>query len=219
MKFPHFYFSLLLSFLASIVSHAQSATDYKLIFDKREMESGTIKIKCGFTVDFNGKDSLLLDFGGNLEDLSVEDLRIHSADIKYHFNPAQKKICFHKNGKDQAKVSMEYVFMNFTSAYMYGGSGAEIWEYIYTSSGEFYYPMKRGDKYSGKVRFIVPDSLEVVSSANKNPERWHKIKQMVPVNFAFLDKTVYEKNNIDSEKGSMYIKSLVNRLIRHAYRS
>ena len=52
------------------------------------------------------------------------------------------------------KVRMEYVFMNLTSVLMYGNSGAEIWESFYTSSGEYYYPMDRGNIYSGRVLLV-----------------------------------------------------------------
>lgn len=200
MKFSLLIFSSLLLFLLSIVSHAQSTTDYKLIIDKTGMGDGTIQVQCEFTIDFNGSDSLLLDFGGNLEVASVEELSVRPSNIRYSFYPAQKKLCIHKSVKDQMKVSMDYIFMNLTSVLMYGDSGAEIWEYIYTSSGEFYYPMNRGDLYSGKVKFIVPDSLIVISSTNKNPEQWHRIEQMVPLNFAYLDKSVYEKRTFNDEK-------------------
>lgn len=200
MKLSQYIYSFLLSMMLSIASYAQSSTDYKLVFDKTDVGSGAIKVRCDFTIDFNGRDSLILDFGGNLEEESVAELSIKSNKVRYDFCPDKKTICFHKNKKDRMKVRMEYVFMNLTSVLMYGNSGAEIWESFYTSSGEFYYPMDRGNIYSGRVRFIVPDSLEVVSSASKNPERWHKIKQMVPLNFAFLDKTLYEKVSIDSER-------------------
>lgn len=190
---------LSLSFLASIVSQAQSATDYKLLFDKTDVGAGTIKIKCELTIDFDGKDSLLMDFGGSLEEESVSELSIVPADIRYHFKPNDKKICFYKKRKERVKVSMEYVYMNLTSVLMYVGSGAEIWECIQTHSGEFYYPMNLGDIYAGKVKFTVPDSLEVISSANKEPEKWHKIEQMVPLNFAFLEKSIYEKQTLENK--------------------
>ena len=146
----------------SIASYAQSSTDYKLVFDKTDVGSGAIKVRCDFTIDFNGRDSLILDFGGNLEEESVAELSIQPNRIKYLFCPDKKMICFHKNKIDRIKVRMEYVFMNLTSVLMYGNSGAEIWESLYTSSGEFYYPMNRGNIYSGRARFIFPDSLEVV---------------------------------------------------------
>ena len=39
----------------SIASYAQSSTDYKLVFDKTDVGSGAIKVRCDFTIDFNGK--------------------------------------------------------------------------------------------------------------------------------------------------------------------
>ena len=70
MKLSQYIYSFLLSMTLSIASYAQSSTDYKLVFDKTDVGSGAIKVRCDFTIDFNGKDSLILDFGGNLEEES-----------------------------------------------------------------------------------------------------------------------------------------------------
>ena len=73
---------------------AQSVTDYRLLFDKCGMGSGVLKVQCDFTIDFAGCDSVVLDFGGNFEELSVEELTVMPDTLRYRFDPLSKQIFF-----------------------------------------------------------------------------------------------------------------------------
>ena len=117
------------------------------------MGDGALNIYCGFTVDFEDKDSLTLDFGGNLGDNAIEDLSISPKYIKYSFNPIAKKLTLYRNRKNKERIELNYIFLNITSILMYANSGVEIWECIYSSNGEFYYPIKKGNRYKANVLF------------------------------------------------------------------
>ena len=178
---------------------SQETRDYRISFDKRDMGSGAIKIECSFTIEFEDKDSIVLDFGGPLLDDSVVSLNVVPSSLKYSFIPEQREIKFYNTGNRKIQVHMSYEYLNLTSVLMYADSGSEIWEYIYTGSGEFYYPMKKGKRYSGKVRYLVPDSLIIVSSGKQIDAKWYKINQRVPLNFAFLDKEQYVRQTIGED--------------------
>lgn len=178
---------------------SQEIRDYKISFDKRGMGSGAIKIECSFIIEFQDKDSIVLDFGGPLLDDSVVALNLAPSSLKYSYDPEKREIKFYNTGVKETRVQMNYEYLNVTSVLMYANSGSEIWEYIYTGSGEFYYPMKRGKRYSGKVRYLVPDSLAIVSSGKQIDSKWHKINQCVPLNFAFLDKEQYVRQTIGEQ--------------------
>ncbi|MBR5843565.1 MAG: hypothetical protein IKY75_03160 [Bacteroidaceae bacterium] len=175
---------------------AQSLSNYRLEFDKRDMGSGALKVTCEFTIDFAGEDSLVLDFGGNFEELAVEELMITPADVRYTFDPIAKHITFYRAQADTLRVEMGYIYMNFTSVFMYNNKGAEVWECISTDSGEYYYPMRRGMLYSGEVLFHVPDALQVVTQGSLIATEWLRINQCVPLNFVFLDCARYEMNTM-----------------------
>ena len=144
---------------------SQETRDYRISFDKRDMGSGAIKIECSFTIEFEDKDSIVLDFGGPLLDDSVVSLNVVPSSLKYSFIPEQREIKFYNTGNRKIQVHMSYEYLNLTSVLMYADSGSEIWEYIYTGSGEFYYPMKKAklsssipnSKFSYELQFRIPN--------------------------------------------------------------
>lgn len=189
---------ILIVILSGIVNCtiAQKLSNYQLQFDKRDMGDGALNIFCGFTVDFEDKDFLVLDFGGNLGHYSIEDLSLSPKYIEYSFNPIAKKLTLYRNEQNIERIELNYIFLNITSILMYADSGVEIWECIYNNNGEFYYPIKRGNRYKANVLFYAPDSLTVVSSYNRNPLLIQNIDQSVPLNFVFLKSEIYEKQII-----------------------
>lgn len=195
------FIAIIFLFVTLFEVNAQTATDYQILFDKCEMGDGVLKVECAFTIDFAKQDSLTFDFGGSLQEEAVCELSITPNNIRYNFNPTSKQITFYRNCKDSLRVKMEYIYMNLTSVLMYGDSGAEIWECIYSSSGEFYYPMRRGMKHSATVRLSVPDSLLVVSHGGIDATKWHAENRCVPLNFAFLCRDKYEKQIMTGSYG------------------
>lgn len=178
---------------------AQSVTDYRLLFDKCGMGSGVLKVQCDFTIDFAGCDSVVLDFGGNFEELSVEELTVTPDTLRYRFDPLSKQIFFYNAGADMQRVQMEYLFMNLTSVFMYNNSGAEVWECIYGESAEYYYPMRRAKPYSGEVCFSVPDTMRVVYQGGCDATRWQSFDRCVALNFAFLSSSRYEMRTMQGD--------------------
>lgn len=195
------FVALVFSVLSICSAIAQSATDYRILFDKRNAGDGVLKIECAFTIDFAERDSITLDFGGPLQEETIQELHITPDNIRYSLNPSSKHITFYRNHKDKERVRMEYIYMNLTSVLMYGESGAEIWESIYSSSGEFYYPMRRGVEYSARVKFSVPESLIVVSHSGIDATKWHKENRCVPLNFAFLNREKYARQRMTGRYG------------------
>lgn len=191
----------LLLLVSVLIAKAQNISNYRIGFDKCDAGDGALKVECSFVINFAGQDSVVLDFGGTLEAEAVQDLHITPDNVKYNFNPTVKQITFYRNRSDWQRVAMEYIFMNLTSVLMYNGSGAEIWESIYSSSGEFYYPMRRGTDYEGEVKFTVPDSLLVIMQGGTDATQWQSIGRCVPINFAFLNKAVYAKQTMTGNDG------------------
>ena len=195
------FVALVFSVLSICSAIAQSATDYRILFDKRNAGDGVLKIECAFTIDFAERDSITFDFGGPLQEETIQELHITPDNIRYSLNPSSKHITFYRNHKDKERVRMKYIYMNLTSVLMYGESGSEIWESIYSSSGEFYYPMRRGVEYSARVKFSVPESLIVVSHSGIDATKWHKENRCVPLNFAFLNREKYARQRMTGRYG------------------
>lgn len=183
---------LLLLLVLSVCVEAQRVTDYRLLFDKCGMGSGVLKVRCDFTIDFAGCDSVAMDFGGNFEELSVDELLVVPDTLRYSFDPLAKQILFYNTGVDAQRVRMEYLFMNLTSVFMYNNSGAEVWECIDGESAEYYYPMRHALSYRGEVCITAPDSLLVVYQGGYDATQWQSFDRCTPLNFAFLSRSRYE---------------------------
>lgn len=122
---------LLITIFLHLQLSSQETRDYRISFDKQGMGSGAIKVECSFTIEFQDKDSIVLDFGGPLLDDSVVALNVMPSSIKYTFIPEKREIVFYNSGKRKQRVQMSYEYLNLTSVLMYADSGSEIWEYIY----------------------------------------------------------------------------------------
>ena len=59
---------LLITIFLHLQLSSQETRDYRISFDKQGMGSGAIKIECSFIIEFQDKDSIVLDFGGPLLD-------------------------------------------------------------------------------------------------------------------------------------------------------
>ena len=103
--------AIIFSFFTFLGATAQSATNYRILFDKCDMGDGVLKMECSFTVNFAGHDSVTLDFGGTLQEEAVRELCITPNNIRYNFDPTSKQITFYRNRKDSQRVKMEYIFM------------------------------------------------------------------------------------------------------------
>ncbi|MEA2106021.1 MAG: M1 family aminopeptidase [Bacteroidota bacterium] len=135
-----------------------------------------MQINCAFDIIFEDKDcqpdTVDMNFGGQLKENAIQDLEIISTpDIEYIFNAEEKTISFIMDGNsalDTVNVSMNYVYMNISTAFNYRSEN-EFWE---TSYQEFYYPFIFGQKINFKVKVTVPDSIIVIG--NYTSLRTHK---------------------------------------------
>ena len=194
------YVLLLACMLGIILGvEAQCVTDYRLLLDKCGMGSGVLKVQCDFTIDFAGCDSVAMDFGGNFEELSVDELMVAPDTLRYGFNPLAKQIVFYNTGVDVQRVHMEYLFMNLTSVFMYNNSGAEVWECIDGESAEYYYPMRHALPYRGEVCITAPDSLLTLYQGGCDATQWQSFDRCTPLNFAFLSRSRYEVRTMQGD--------------------
>ena len=91
------FIALAFSILSIFSAIAQSATNYRILFDKRTAGDGTIKIECAFTINFAEYDSITLDFGGPLQDETIQELHIMPDNIRYNIDYTSKQITFYRN--------------------------------------------------------------------------------------------------------------------------
>lgn len=194
--YKKFIFLLITAILPLLECSGQRAYDYQLTFDRKRSGKYCLNVKCCFSIDFEGRDSIGMFFGGNLEDYSINGLRISSG-IPFEFRPERKMITFYRAGNDMERIRMRYSYVNMMSALLYGESDMEIWETTCIGSPEYYYPMIYGVKYNADIRFDFPDSLHVIASCGDGDPREIHTEQCVPVNFACFPKSKYRHKTID----------------------
>lgn len=162
-----FLLSIILFLLVSVLNATPFVDNYEICFSKLDQSENVIKIHCEFDLILNelssGRSEGSLRFGGLLEGEAVQDLVVVSEPrVRYLMKAKEKRIVFQSDSliHDTIHVGMDYVFMNFSTAFNYR-SGEEMWE---TSYDEFFYPHIFGQKADFRVKITVPDSLWVVGS-------------------------------------------------------
>lgn len=155
---------LLTAFLASAVTlRAQTLADCRLRFDKRGRAEANIGVECTFAVrPPEGADSIVLALGGHAGELAVESLRIDGENLGgCAYDAARHTLTLRPAGKGPITLRMRYEYTNLGEFFIYGQSGAEIWE---TSFGEHYYPHIPDTRTDLAVEFRLPDSLELIAA-------------------------------------------------------
>ena len=104
------FVAIIFLFVSYFGANAQSASDYRILFDKRNVGDGVLKIECAFTIDFAERDSITFDFGGPLQEETIQELHITPDNIRYSLNPSSKHITFYRNHKDKERVRMKYIY-------------------------------------------------------------------------------------------------------------
>lgn len=61
---------------------AEEIKNYTLDISKVNQEASNLHVKCSFLLDFQGKDSVSMNFGGGQE-FSIDNLNINSGEFEY----------------------------------------------------------------------------------------------------------------------------------------
>ena len=64
------------------VAMAEEIKNYTLDISKVNQEASNLHVKCSFSLDFQDKDSISMNFGGGQE-FSIDNLNINSGEFEY----------------------------------------------------------------------------------------------------------------------------------------
>lgn len=162
---------------------AQEVTGYTLHIDKVDQDAANLHVKCAFSLDFSGKDSVLMNFGGAPE-FSVDNLSVIGKDCSYKYSSDRKSLVFYSNGAGTAGIVMKYDYTNLSAFFIYGEGKAELWE---TSFGEYFYPYIPDTYIDVDINVQLPDSLSLLCSYPL--ESRHILAQSIAL--AFIQKDAY----------------------------
>ena len=142
------------------VAMAEEIKNYTLDISKVNQEASNLHVKCSFSLDFQDKDSVSMNFGGGQE-FSIDNFNINSGDFEYELHRESKSIVFRKVSSQKISVSMAYNYTNLSSFFIYGKGDAELWE---TSFGEYFYPYVPNTFMDVALNVETPDSLSLICS-------------------------------------------------------
>lgn len=133
--------------------------DYVIHFSRSGRAPFNLRVDCTFTL-FRGSDSIVtMRFGGDPA-FSVSALRINvTPHAAWRYDPEKRTISFALSNGAAHSIRMRYSYCNFTSAFLYGNKGCELWELAF---GEFFYPHLFGDRCTFDVRSEFPDGMVFV---------------------------------------------------------
>lgn len=166
------------------------ADNYNIIFSKtkgHKIGDYVTSITCSFDVFFNGNDSIVLAFGGNMKDLSVRNLSVHPKAIRYSLNYDDRTLTIFKQYVDTSRISLSYDYCNMMSAIIAGGNKeSELWDITYSNSAEYFYPFIPGDAIYYSVSFLCRKGISYVSSCQSSG------RVRIPISFVWFANTRYQ---------------------------
>lgn len=179
------------------VTVAEDIKNYTLDISKVNQEASNLHVKCSFSLDFQDKDSVSMNFGGGQE-FSIDNLNINSGEFEYELYQELKCIVFRKVSSPKILVNMNYIYTNLTSFFIYGKGDAELWE---TSFGEYFYPYVPNTFMNVTLNVETPDSLSLICSYSLVSEKAtkhtgelnHILSQSL--NLAFLRNEAYQRTD------------------------
>lgn len=139
---------------------AEEIKNYTLDISKVDQEASNLHVNCSFSLDFQGKDSVSMNFGGG-QDFSIDNLKIDGGEFEYELLQESRSIIFRKESSQEISVSMDYDYTNLSSFFIYGKGDAELWE---TSFGEYFYPYVPNTFMDVALNVETPDSLSLICS-------------------------------------------------------
>lgn len=180
---------------------AQEVADYRIRIDKRNASEANARFECRFTLTPPpGADSVAMAFGGNLEELAVDELTVEGENLaRYAYDPERRTLTLYPAAEGPITVEMHYVYTNFSGFFIYGESGAELWE---TGFGEYYYPQFPDRRTDLSAELLLPDSLLPVCAfpvRRTAPSRYGFRAEEAPLpalSFALLRRALYSRQTI-----------------------
>lgn len=154
------FFVTALILLLCRVAMAEEIKNYTLDISKVNQEASNLHVKCSFSLDFQDKDSVSMNFGGGQE-FSIDNLNINTGEFEYELYLESKSIVFRKVSSQKIFVNMNYSYTNLSSFFIYGKGDAELWE---TSFGEYFYPYVPNTFMDVALNVETPDSLSLICS-------------------------------------------------------
>ena len=152
------FFVTSLILLLCRVAMAEEIKNYTLDISKVNQEASNLHVECSFSLDFQDKDSVFMNFGGGQE-FSIDNFNINSGDFEYELHRESKSIVFRKVSSQKISVNMNYSYTNLSSFFIYGKGDAELWE---TSFGEYFYPYVPNTFMDVALNVETPDSLSLI---------------------------------------------------------
>ena len=141
------------------VAMAEEIKNYTLDISKVNQEASNLHVKCSFSLDFQNKDSVSMNFGGGQE-FSIDNLNINSGEFEYELYLESKSIVFRKVSSRKISVNMTYNYTNHSEIARWERR-CELWE---TSFGEFFYPYVPNTFMDVALNVETPDSLSLICS-------------------------------------------------------
>lgn len=181
-------------------ANAQRLADYRLQFDKRGRTEANIGVECSFTLWPEEADTVVLALGGGAAELAVDGLHVEGGNLSgWDYDYDAHTLTLYPAAKGPMTVGMRYDYTNLGTFFIYGQSGAEIWE---TSFGECYYPHIPDRHIDIAAEFRIPDSLELIAAypTEKTSEGGYRcrVKDALAqsLSFALIRRDLYVRRSI-----------------------
>lgn len=194
------------------VAMAEEIKNYTLDISKVNKDASNLYIKCSFSLDFQDKYSISMNFGGG-RDFSIDNLNINSGEFEYKLYRESKSIVFWKVSSQEISISMNYNYTNLSSFFIYGKRDVGLWE---TSFGEYFYPYVPNTFMDVALNLETPDSLSFICSyplgtenTTKNSGKLNHILSQSSTP-AFISNKAYQRTDeyISSKLSSYQIKGM-----------
>lgn len=179
------------------IAMAEEIKNYILDISKMNQEASNLHVKCSFSLDFQDKDSISMNFGGG-QDFSIDNLNINNGEFAYKLYQESKSIVFRKVSSREISVSMNYNYTNLSSFFIYGKGDAELWE---TSFGEYFYPYVPNTFMDVALKVETPDSLSFICSypleSDDTTKNSGKLKHILSqsLTLAFISNEAYQRTD------------------------
>lgn len=189
------YYVVIFITLVGSISMAQQIKDYTLRICKADQEAFNLYVECSFLLDFQNKDSIIMNFGGG-QDFSIDNLTVDNAAFGYEYDIKSKNIVFRKRCRQTVCVNMDYYYTNLSAFFIYGEGDAELWE---TSFGEYFYPYVPNTYMDLVVSVELPDSISLICSYPLKPDcsgfYTGRLQHVLPqsLTLAFLRNDAYQQ--------------------------
>ena len=124
------FFVTSLILLLCRVAMAEEIKNYTLDISKVNQEASNLHVECSFSLDFQDKDSVFMNFGGGQE-FSIDNFNINSGDFEYELQMSQTN---HKLEPDLETMflttSIEYSYLSSTTVREIAAYGGDVSQFV-----------------------------------------------------------------------------------------